>query len=278
MKKIMKLQFILSLIFCILFLSGCSQVDIGQIDSNSAYFVKESIGSKSISENKKSNENSVVSKNIKEENIDFSGSKEYLNMQPLDFINSNDKINNEILTIDKLISAGVALKNETLLTIKTMEKQVTENSEYYEFKRLARLLINNKNKQIELLDSSMVILNNIKRELTSLLNTGLTTSESVDTLYFSFAEIDKKIDNNNEEGDNLLLKVIAERNKQIANVDTVECFIKGNIGYNTKEKIYHLPNCPNYNDTVIDTRYGERWFCDEKEALDAGWRKSYNCP
>lgn len=56
------------------------------------------------------------------------------------------------------------------------------------------------------------------------------------------------------------------------------CLIKGNIGFKTKEKIYHLPDCPYYSATKIDERYGERWFCTEQEAIFAGWRKAYNCP
>lgn len=56
------------------------------------------------------------------------------------------------------------------------------------------------------------------------------------------------------------------------------CLIKGNISFNTKEKIYHLPNCPYYYSTKIDERYSERWFCTEQEAVSAGWRKAYNCP
>jgi|SRR3989344_8508838 len=55
------------------------------------------------------------------------------------------------------------------------------------------------------------------------------------------------------------------------------CTIKGNISFNSKQKIYHLPNCPYYSSTKIDERYGERWFCTEQEALDAGWRKALNC-
>jgi micrococcal nuclease len=55
------------------------------------------------------------------------------------------------------------------------------------------------------------------------------------------------------------------------------CVIKGNIS-SSKEKIYHLPGCASYNQTVIDTSKGERWFCTEAEALAAGWRKAKNCP
>ena len=53
-----------------------------------------------------------------------------------------------------------------------------------------------------------------------------------------------------------------------------ECVIKGNIGFESGEKIYHVPGQEYYNKTEIDTSEGERWFCTEKEAIDAGWRKS----
>lgn len=56
------------------------------------------------------------------------------------------------------------------------------------------------------------------------------------------------------------------------------CVIKGNISYTTGEKIYHVPGCPNYNQTVINESKGERWFCTEEEAIAAGWRKALNCP
>ena len=48
------------------------------------------------------------------------------------------------------------------------------------------------------------------------------------------------------------------------------CPIKGNISPNGK--IYHPPWSPWYNRTRINTSKGERWFCDEDEALKAGWR------
>jgi len=52
------------------------------------------------------------------------------------------------------------------------------------------------------------------------------------------------------------------------------CIIKGNISYNTGEKIYHVPGGQYYDATVINTAYDERWFCTEQEAQAAGWRKS----
>jgi len=52
---------------------------------------------------------------------------------------------------------------------------------------------------------------------------------------------------------------------------TGECKIKGNI---SSENIYHTPGQRDYERTKIDESKGERWFCTEQEAKDAGWRKA----
>lgn len=57
--------------------------------------------------------------------------------------------------------------------------------------------------------------------------------------------------------------------------DSTDCNIKGNISYNTGEKIYHIPGDAYYNSTTINESYGERWFCSEQEAQSAGWRRAY---
>jgi endonuclease YncB( thermonuclease family) len=49
-----------------------------------------------------------------------------------------------------------------------------------------------------------------------------------------------------------------------------KCLIKGNIS--ERGRIYHVPGSRWYDKTVIDPTKGERWFCREKEARDAGWR------
>ena len=49
------------------------------------------------------------------------------------------------------------------------------------------------------------------------------------------------------------------------------CPIKGNIS-RSGERIYHAPWSRWYEDTRISPEKGERWFCSEREALDAGWR------
>ena len=52
------------------------------------------------------------------------------------------------------------------------------------------------------------------------------------------------------------------------------CNIKGNVSINTGERIYHVPGQRYYHDTIIRSEYGERWFCSESEAREAGWRRS----
>lgn len=53
-----------------------------------------------------------------------------------------------------------------------------------------------------------------------------------------------------------------------------DCNIKGNISYNTGEKIYHLPEDQFYDVTEINEGKGEEWFCSEEEAVVAGFRRS----
>jgi hypothetical protein len=52
------------------------------------------------------------------------------------------------------------------------------------------------------------------------------------------------------------------------------CIIKGNVSINSGERIYHVPGQLHYDETIINPAYGERWFCSEAEAREAGWRKS----
>ena len=54
------------------------------------------------------------------------------------------------------------------------------------------------------------------------------------------------------------------------------CNIKGNISLGG-EKIFHLPTCEYYNQTVITESKGERWFCSASEAAAAGWWQAQNC-
>jgi hypothetical protein len=55
----------------------------------------------------------------------------------------------------------------------------------------------------------------------------------------------------------------------------VGCQVKGNISPNTGERIFHIPGQSYYSTTHITLFKGERWFCSEQAASEAGWRKSY---
>jgi micrococcal nuclease len=55
---------------------------------------------------------------------------------------------------------------------------------------------------------------------------------------------------------------------------TSQPVIKGNISRSSGERIYHVPGGQYYDETVIDETAGERWFCTEQEAIEAGWRRS----
>ena len=52
------------------------------------------------------------------------------------------------------------------------------------------------------------------------------------------------------------------------------CDIKGNISISSGERIYHVRGQEYYDETVIRGEYGERWFCTDDEARDAGWREA----
>ncbi len=55
-----------------------------------------------------------------------------------------------------------------------------------------------------------------------------------------------------------------------------DCLIKGNIR-GGKDKIYHLSNCDNYDQVIVDEAFGDRWFCSEEEAQMEGFRKATGC-
>jgi len=60
----------------------------------------------------------------------------------------------------------------------------------------------------------------------------------------------------------------------IQSVPDRRCPIKGNIN-DKGERIYHAPWSPWYAKTNVNIEHGERWFCDEAEAVSAGRRAPY---
>ncbi|MCJ7804195.1 thermonuclease family protein [Patescibacteria group bacterium] len=56
-----------------------------------------------------------------------------------------------------------------------------------------------------------------------------------------------------------------------------DCLIKGNISRADGKKTYHFPGCSEYERTTVEKDLGESWFCTEKEAQKAGFKKAENC-
>jgi len=56
------------------------------------------------------------------------------------------------------------------------------------------------------------------------------------------------------------------------------CLIKGNYRPADNTRIYHTPDCYNYDRITIKPGTSDRWFCTEEEAKKAGFRKSQDCP
>lgn len=53
-----------------------------------------------------------------------------------------------------------------------------------------------------------------------------------------------------------------------------DCQIKGNV--RQAIKTYYLPECVSFEQVIVNTAYGDRWFCSENEAAQAGFRKCEN--
>lgn len=66
-------------------------------------------------------------------------------------------------------------------------------------------------------------------------------------------------------------KPASEKNQTNQSCETPR--IKGNVSL-SGEKIYHNPEDEYYSRTEIDESNGERMFCTEDEAKEAGWRHS----
>jgi len=60
-------------------------------------------------------------------------------------------------------------------------------------------------------------------------------------------------------------------------IEDPECIIKGNISTENPTKFYFLPNCAPYSQIKIDAERGERYFCSEEEAEEAGFTRSATC-
>lgn len=63
------------------------------------------------------------------------------------------------------------------------------------------------------------------------------------------------------------------------NLENPNCIIKGNFENKSasERKLYYLPNCAQYKFVLVEKDLGEKWFCTEKEAREAGYIKAGTC-
>ncbi len=62
---------------------------------------------------------------------------------------------------------------------------------------------------------------------------------------------------------------------QSENIKAPKFNIKGNVRHN--EKYYRYLGCAQYETTIVQLHFGDKWFCSEKEALEAGFTKAGDC-
>lgn len=62
---------------------------------------------------------------------------------------------------------------------------------------------------------------------------------------------------------------------QEVNPDNPKCNIKANNS--VQGRYYHYPSCQSYATTLVQTYLGDKWFCTEKEAIKAGFKKGLDC-
>jgi endonuclease YncB( thermonuclease family) len=62
---------------------------------------------------------------------------------------------------------------------------------------------------------------------------------------------------------------------QTINIEDPKCGIKGNI--RARNKYFRFPGCKQYDTTLVQLHFGDKWFCSESEAKKAGFIKGSDC-
>ncbi|MCX7956076.1 MAG: thermonuclease family protein [Patescibacteria group bacterium] len=113
-------------------------------------------------------------------------------------------------------------------------------------------------------------------------NDDIFINETVVEEGFAYFENDKK----NPSKELLLIEKAEKKAKDLkrgvwsslCQTEKQGCLIKGNYREADNTRIYHTPDCYNYDKITIKRGTSDRWFCTEKEAQQAGFKKSKDCP
>jgi len=73
----------------------------------------------------------------------------------------------------------------------------------------------------------------------------------------------------------LKLGVYSDTCTQVKNLVNPKCNIKGNI--RNYDKYYRYLGCDQYETTLIQLHFGDKWFCTESEAKNAGFSLGGDC-
>ena len=71
--------------------------------------------------------------------------------------------------------------------------------------------------------------------------------------------------------------IFSSKCTQISNISNSKCPIKGNVHKPGNTKLYRFPGCGQYNNTDVQLFWGDKWFCTESEAQEAGFTKGSDC-
>lgn len=71
--------------------------------------------------------------------------------------------------------------------------------------------------------------------------------------------------------------LFSQKCTQTVNPDKPDCKIKANKTTNNPPT-YHFPGCNSYNVVLVELHHGDDWFCTEKEAQAAGFKRAATCP
>lgn len=74
------------------------------------------------------------------------------------------------------------------------------------------------------------------------------------------------------EAEETAIAIVTEEAPQVE-VTPEACLIKGNVS-NSGDMVYHMPGGVYYDRVKVDHSQGDRFFCLESEAVDAGFRRS----
>ena len=167
------------------------------------------------------------------------------------------------------LEAKEALKNLIEGKVVKLEKDITDKDRYGRLLRYATLLVE---------EGDNVLVNDYMVRNGFAFNYPIPPDKHYRDLFNTAEEIAKRenlgmwAECDYEENDD------SDKREVDSGPSDPNCIIKGNISEKGFGMTYLVPGCDNYKSVKIDTRKGEKYFCTEKEAIAAGFRKATNCP